>query len=254
MFSPHRFQANRYEYKYLIDEDQAPEIRRVLSDYLVPDEYADPARQNSYDIHSLYLDNAAHELCRATLDGARNRYKLRIRFYDESPTTPVFCEIKRRVNDAVAKERVAVRRDAVPRLLLTHAPDRAMLWHDDTRSYETLRRFCEFCDAVGADRGMLVSYRREAYVSPADESVRVTLDREVAGGRFDPALRVEHFQDPLQPRIPGTILEMKFTDRFPNWMRELVLQLNLQRRQMAKYVSCVLSHDRLTAGVLSTEY
>ncbi len=250
MFAAHHFQANRYEYKYLVSEDQAVRMRPMVQAYLVPDEYAVHSPDGSYTIHSLYLDNAEQRLCRATLDGLRNRFKIRIRFYDERPESPVFLEIKRRVNDAVAKERIAVRREGVPRLLATRDPDPAILWKREPHSLATLQEFCRLCEALDADRGMLVSYRREAYVSASDNSVRVTFDRAVSAGEYDDQLRVRPLAAALQPRIHGTILELKFTDRFPGWMHELVLQHNLVRQQMAKYVSCAVALDRMTQCVL----
>ena len=36
----------------------------------------------------------------------------------------------------------------------------------------------------------------------------------------------------------GIVLEMKFDNRFPVWMRELVRNCNLYRTCMAKYVQC----------------
>jgi len=60
------------------------------------------------------LDNPGLSLCHATIDGVKNRFKLRIRFYDHVESNPVFFEIKRRVNDVILKERAAVRRASVP--------------------------------------------------------------------------------------------------------------------------------------------
>ncbi len=37
----------------------------------------------------------------------------------------------------------------------------------------------------------------------------------------------------------GVVLEMKFTDRFPNWMRQMVHALDLWRVPSAKYVAGV---------------
>ena len=41
------------------------------------------------------------------------------------------------------------------------------------------------------------------------------------------------------PRIDGVVLEIKFTNRFPVWMREMARAMNLDRRSMAKYVACM---------------
>jgi len=41
--------------------------------------------------------------------------------------------------------------------------------------------------------------------------------------------------------VPGIVLELKFTDRFPNWMRQMVQTFNLFRTSMAKYVTCAMA-------------
>ena len=97
MVYQHRFQTSRYELKYIIDERRAGDVRDYIRSYLVPDEHADPAAGNSYPVHSLYLDSPALMLFRSTVDCLKNRFKLRIRFYDDDPAHPVFLEIKRRL-------------------------------------------------------------------------------------------------------------------------------------------------------------
>jgi len=46
-------------------------------------------------------------------------------------------------------------------------------------------------------------------------------------------------------------LELKFTDRFPHWMRDVVHAFNLERRSVPKYVECVAAKklDRPGAGL-----
>jgi hypothetical protein len=39
--------------------------------------------------------------------------------------------------------------------------------------------------------------------------------------------------------VDGVVLELKFTDRFPNWMHDCVQIFNLRRTTMPKYVECV---------------
>src|SRR5215213_7155598 len=120
----HQMQASRFELKYIISETMVLGIRDFVRPWLVPDEYADPNNNNSYMIHSLYLDNRGLSLRRATLDGHKNRFKLRIRFYDDIPENPVFYEIKGRIGDVIKKERTAVHRSSVDKLMRTPYPDR----------------------------------------------------------------------------------------------------------------------------------
>ena len=59
---------------------------------------------NSYRICSLYIDSPQLFLYNQTVLGEKNRFKLRIRFYDDDPAHPAFLEIKRRVTDVILKE------------------------------------------------------------------------------------------------------------------------------------------------------
>ena len=42
-----------------------------------------------------------------------------------------------------------------------------------------------------------------------------------------------------RPNLRGTILELKFTDRFPDWMGDLVRAFDLQRTSVSKYCLCI---------------
>jgi hypothetical protein len=239
----HGFQASRYEWKYLIDESCAAQVRESLRGFLVPDEHADPAQDNSYSVHSLYLDTPGLTLFRSTVDGLTNRFKLRIRFYDDDPGHPAFLEIKRRLTDVVCKERAAVTRAGVRLLLEGKWLDPSHLVGLDQRGQAAaaLHNFCRTCNAIGARGCTYVSYQREAYVSPDSDRLRVTLDRGLHAGHYRPATDVA----PPAAAMPvpigggGTVLELKFTDRFPDWMRDMVQSLNLVRVPMAKYVGCI---------------
>ena len=245
----HRLQGSRFELKYIIDEELVRPLRDFARGYLEPDEHADPKRNWEYPIHSLYLDSPSFALCRATMHSKKNRFKLRIRFYDTSPEAPVFFEIKRRVAEVVLKQRAKVRRDAVPELLAGRWPSPSHIADVSGNGdyFGALQQFCALRDMTHAEGVVYVSYLREAYVTPHDNSVRVTFDRCINGtpcsGKFDmDSLRF----DRAYPEIGGVVLELKFTDRFPNWMHQMVQTFHLHRISMAKYVRCVetLFHQR----------
>jgi hypothetical protein len=213
----------------------------------MPDPYASPANNYSYNIYSVYLDNPGLSLMNQTLEGLKNRFKLRVRFYDDNPDHPVFFEVKRRVNDVIVKVRAKVRRDAADRLMHPFGgwPDRSDLANpDDERSFSALTKFCQLRDKLECGPKVLVAYNREAWCSPEDDSVRVTFDRTLEAARYHPDLTFRLARDEpwIRPimRDPGIVLELKFTDRFPNWMREMVRTYNLFRTSMAKYVTCAI--------------
>jgi hypothetical protein len=245
MTADHRYQRSRYELKYVIDGVCARRVRDFVRCHLQRDDHAIPAMRYAYPIYSLYLDSPGLTLYRQTAQAQMNRFKLRIRYYDHEPASPVFFEIKRRVNEVIIKERAIVRRDALRGLLTGQlAPRRdCLLDKDDADSYSALQHFFELRGALLADAKIIVYFEREAWVLPADESVRVTFDRECCGARYAPAGGGDD-NDGLRPtawldaRVPGVILELKFDDRFPLWMRELVRTCDLYRTNIGKYVQC----------------
>jgi len=230
-------QQNRFEYKYIIDEPRARAVRDFARQYLAPDEYADPLQNNSYAVHSLYLDSPGGDLSLATLHGHKNRFKLRIRFYDEVAEHPAFFEVKRRVSDVILKQRAAVMRSSVPTLLAGHAPTRRDLFAPEDGALGALHNFCRLKTALEADGRAFISYQREAYASP-DGHIRVTFDRQIRGAKYRGLFQLPPQPEWAYPMIDGAVLELKFTDRFPVWMREMVRAMDLWRGNMAKYVTC----------------
>jgi hypothetical protein len=235
----HRMQASRYELKYLIDESRAAAVRTFIRSHLVPDEHADPESDNSYPVHSLYLDSPSLSLFRSTVNGLKNRFKLRIRFYDDDPAHPVFFEIKRRLSDVICKERACVKREAVNLLFRGMRPGASLLASslDQNKAAAAMYAFCGTCREVNARAAAYISYQREAYVSPHSDQIRVTFDRQITTARYSPTPYLVTPVAPTPVDMHGIVLEMKFTDRFPNWMRHMVHALDLLRCPSAKYVA-----------------
>ena len=99
-----KLQPQRFELKYLVNEDVALAMRDFVRSYLVPDEFASKSADFSYPNHSLYLDSDDLRIYWDVINGNKNRYKLRLRYYDDNPAAPVFFEIKRRSDNAILKE------------------------------------------------------------------------------------------------------------------------------------------------------
>ena len=88
-------QKQRYEHKYIVREDAALALRDFVSSYLDLDPFGATQPNLSYPVHSLYFDSPDLHLYHTTINGDKNRYKLRIRFYEDRPKSPVYFEIKR---------------------------------------------------------------------------------------------------------------------------------------------------------------
>jgi hypothetical protein len=240
-------QQQRFELKYLLPQETALAVRDFVSSYLEIDEFGATQPNYSYPVHSLYLDSDEFCLFDATINGDKNRYKLRLRFYDSRPDAPVYFEIKRRMNNIIAKQRGGVRRDAVDWLISGQLPEPAHLISKDPRQLAALQKFCQLMHNIGAKPKSHVGYLREAWISPRDNSVRVTLDREV-NCEPEPTTRLTTRMDrPVRPFGDEVILELKFTNRFPDWFRDLVRVFGLMQCGAAKYVEGVtlIGQDRI---------
>src|SRR5687767_1142961 len=140
--SQDKLQAQRFELKYIIADDVALAVRDFVSSYLENDEFGATLPNLSYPVHSLYLDSSDMKLYRATINGDKNRFKLRLRFYENRADAPVFFEIKRRMNNTISKQRGGVRRGAVDGLLSGQLPAPEHLISKEPKQLVALQNFC----------------------------------------------------------------------------------------------------------------
>ncbi|MDX1965241.1 MAG: polyphosphate polymerase domain-containing protein [Pirellulales bacterium] len=233
-------QSSRYELKYWITEAQATTMRAYVRQFLVPDEHSRVENNFRYSVHSLYCDSRRLQTYHATCQGLKNRFKLRLRYYDDQPTSPVFLEIKRRVGGVIFKQRAATSKPAAAQFLCGHPLVKEhLIAGESAPAWAALNEFCDLYHEIRAVPCVYVTYSREAYVSPQSNDVRLTFDRDLYAHAYRPSNGLT-----VPPRIhpaqnSQVLLELKFTDRYPQWMRHMVAALNLLRVSFAKYVRCL---------------
>jgi hypothetical protein len=112
---------------------------------------------------------------------------------------------------------------------------------NDARGRQDLYYFRELQDVFQAKPCTGVRYQREAYVSRNGEPLRITFDRDLAGmamPRYSEEIwNKDCFWHSL-PQVP-VVLEVKFTDQYPQWVQKMIQRFDLVRGSMAKYVQCV---------------
>ncbi|MEM9828308.1 MAG: polyphosphate polymerase domain-containing protein [Planctomycetota bacterium] len=240
-----RLQTTRSELKFTVTESQAERIRDFLSSHLVPDENNGRFRAG-YRVCSVYLDSQDGKLYRQTSVGQKNRFKLRARIYDDNPNAPAFLEIKRREGAIIRKSRASVSRSLAVEILSGRDP--AVRLADELgtvaeRYWRELREFIRSRDTIAAAGSVVVDYDREAYVSRssalAGNDYRATFDRSLSAQpyRIDQALcfPTSAFDTPFYETV---VFELKFTNRFPLWMQDLVRSFNLIPTSFPKYLHC----------------
>jgi SPX domain protein involved in polyphosphate accumulation len=233
-----KLQKQRFELKYRISEAKAQQIRFFVQNYLDCDSYGKTQPNFSYPVHSLYLDSKFLKTYQDTINGNRNRYKLRIRYYDYEET-PVFFEIKRRHNKVIRKKRAQVHRRFVLDLMNGQVPTYDHLVYNDAGHYHALQEFCYLQNQLQAQPVLHVSYLREAYELEHSNAVRVTFDRDVRSNLQTDFELLSKPENSLSTFGDTVVLELKFTDRFPQWLQELTQLFHLRQESAAKYVDSI---------------
>ena len=224
-------QAQRFEIKYLIPESMTGEIRDYVRPYLALDPFA--GEDFSYEIHNIYLDSDQLDTYEATLKGDKDRFKLRVRYYDDSEDGPVFVEVKRRFNEVIRKSRCQLPRRELVAFVGGQLPSKTLI--SSEKDWRSLEDFYGLMQVLGAKPKSHVAYRREAWVSLENNSFRVTMDRDVRSEPYFESVPKIWMKDPVVVFGQDVVLELKFINRFPDWMRDLVKAFNLSRSGGAKY-------------------
>jgi hypothetical protein len=229
--------ACRHELKYHIGESEAEAISQYIKPYLQMDRYSKLQRSGDYPIVSLYLDSPGLRLCKESLRGHKNRFKLRIRSYTDEPDYPRFFEIKRRINTIIMKSRARVM-DRDVQTLLAGLP---LPPQNYTADVGTINQFQFYMKNIEAKPAVLVRYMRQAYEGDSENRVRVTFDRQLAYCVTSvPQVRLGGggWQQNSYT-LGGVILEIKFTDRYPAWLSGMAKYFNLRQQSISKYASSI---------------
>jgi SPX domain protein involved in polyphosphate accumulation len=223
---------NRFELKYLVPIRAAEKFKNALKAHLVPDDHG--AGDGFYYISSLYYDGPDLRFYWEKVDGIKFRRKLRIRHYESStllgPQTPVFVEIKQRVDRVTQKRRVLLPyADALRLCTERQTPEHA---HQDEAVIEEI---ASMTWQYNLQPVSLVSYARQALIgSEYDVGLRVTFDKDLSYSTHH--LQLDEKQNGL-PLFPPdwTVIEIKVNERIPYWLTELVAAHDLTLTRVSKY-------------------
>lgn len=223
---------NRFELKYLITMKQAERFKADLRTFLVPDDHG--INQGRYSLTSLYYDSPDLRCYWEKEHGIKFRRKLRMRLYDNGQVitgeTPVFVEIKQRVDRVTQKRRALLSyREA---LLLCN--DRQIPNHDPADE-AVIEEIDAFLWQYNLRPTSIVRYDRQAFMgSDYDPGLRVTFDTMLTAQAHPLHLHETHLSLPI---LPGNyvVMEIKVNDRIPTWLVSLIGAHNLQMTRVSKY-------------------
>ena len=146
-----------------------------------------------------------------------------------------FLEIKRKFVNCISKERSKLPFLVIERLI--NGPEDSVIEYpeNDYNSRLVSGKFVYTLLKKGLIPVLLVVYEREAYVGVNDDRERLTIDIDVRSVS-EPDLGDILITDNFVPIIKNVgILELKFDDVMPQWMKNLVLEFGIERESISKY-------------------
>ena len=214
----------RVEQKYLITEERIEYLKNQLESCMG---YDGNAAGESYTIRSLYFDDMYDTCLKENEAGTDIREKFRIRTYDNDSSL-IHLELKQKYKGFTRKQKEKLTKEECICFMNGKYPE---LQKKDGFLKKKLY-------AQGILRRMqpvqIVEYERTAFVESLG-NVRVTFDKNV-GGTTD----ITAFFDEYMPTIPALetgvhILEVKYDEFLPDYIKEILDIGSLQKTSFSKY-------------------
>lgn len=223
---------NRFELKYVITITQAQAIRQDIKTYMTSDENG--CCSGCYEVENLYYDSPDQRCYWEKVNGLKYRRKLRIRHYYKGlplqMQSPVFVEIKQRVDRVTQKRRVVLPYEDA---LMLCNQRRMTACHEIEQA--TMEEIMAFLWQYNLQPTSIVRYKRQAFINMQfDIGLRVTFDSHITCRQDNLAL---HEDGILLPMLPEgwVIMEIKVNERIPYWLTDLVARHNLRLTRVSKY-------------------
>ena len=184
--------------------------------------------KGSYLIHSLYFDDYKDTSVYTTDSGLSERYKWRIRFYDDD-LDYIVLEKKEKLMSRCHKKSCRLTLEEYEKIVSGNITDIV---------YDTNKNLIKelACDMLMYDYKpkVIIDYERIAYVEEI-VNVRITFDMKISA-----SYELEHFLDGNYTRFyinPSNInvLEVKFDDILPSYIRNIVESYSFNQTSFSKY-------------------
>ena len=218
----------RHELKYFINPAEVEALRVRLRAVLKMDKHCVGGRP--YIIRSLYFDDIDETAYYEKMAGVEFRDKYRIRIYRYSDKE-IFLERKRKLGDLIQKSSVQITRRLCDQILDGSPKGLQKASHPLLQDMYVQMRTRLLRPRV------IVDYAREAYLHPA-EDVRITFDLNLHSGLYSADLFNPHLPTVCPHDGNEEILEIKFNNYLPDYIRNLMYGINAERSAISKYMLC----------------
>jgi len=216
----------RYEHKYIISKQDYYRLRHALPRILK----LDPHNQfgKTYNVRSIYFDDPFDSAYFEKIDGAFERTKYRMRFYDYSDKV-IKLEKKEKIGGITFKTDMLIDRKVVEIAL------KEPLYLDINYFADPLyKEFVIACKTKRLLPKAIIQYDREAFLLNY-EGIRICFDSQI---RSCPPLE-NAFDEQLNTMTmlhePIYIFEVKYKRFLPNYVREIIEMIDTTQTAFSKY-------------------
>jgi hypothetical protein len=218
----------RHELKFFINQHQFYLIRQRLKSLMSQDNNV--GATGEYHIRSLYFDDVSNKALHEKLGGIRDRVKYRIRIYNVQDNV-IHFEKKIKFNDYIAKVKEPISRATYEAVVagnfeVLNEPNKPLLMELYQEMKHKLLR-----------PKVIVDYVREPYVCPSG-NVRITFDKELRTGLHATDIFNKDLQAVRAIDENLIILEVKYDEYIPEYIRAAIQLEGLNRQSASKYVMC----------------
>ncbi len=216
----------RNEWKYLLSNQDLALLRSRLSGIMELDPHTPSS--GKYRIHSLYFDDYTDNSLYCTGAGIPTRFKWRIRYYNDD-LSYIALEKKEKLEGRTHKKYCPITLDEYHAIVSGNILD---IFYDTDK--KLVKEFTRDVLLYHFHPKIIIDYERIAYVEEIT-NVRITFDMNISAS-YD----IEHFLDRnyikyyIQP-VGMNLLEIKFYEIFPSYIRNIVESFSFQQVFFSKY-------------------
>ena len=215
----------RTEWKYICDDCHLLQIESKVCRVLQPDIHS---KNNKYIIHSLYFDNLTNDCMFDNDAGLSKRFKYRIRYYDNDKDY-IVLEKKEKLNSLGRKLNCRLSKEQFDDIISNNISK--VFWQSKN---EILKKFCIDVQTKMFKPKIIIDYERTAYVEPIT-NIRITFDKNIScSNEINEFLNGNYTKRPLLEKDKH-ILEVKFDEILPSYIRKTVQNESLNQVSFSKY-------------------
>ncbi len=212
----------RVEKKYILNKKQYEQIREILNNYVVQDEYGRST------ICNIYFDTDNYELISHSITKPYFKEKIRLRSYNvPNKESMVFLEIKRKADRVVGKRRIAMKFSDFDKYI--KAPEAIK-----NNNKQIKNELDYYFKKYNLSSKMFIAYDREAFYAKDDRDFRITFDSNIRARNYD--LELDKGTDGKNILDEDKyIMEIKTLGSIPLWFVKVLDECNVCPGSFSKY-------------------